>query len=438
MAKVLVVDDTPDVVRLVARFLERAGHQVATAVDGPQGLRMARANPPDAILLDVMMPGMDGIEVLRHLKEDPELGGIPVILVTAKSSNQDVVAGLEAGAHDYVAKPFTREVLLARVEAAVRVKQSHDRLAEANRRLQEEIVQRVRAQRELAEARRLQAIGHLAAGIAHELNTPAQYLADNIRFLKQALSTLEELLDRFHRLLRTAKRDGVSDALLAEVEKAMEDADLVFLSTEVSQAIGQALEGVEQVASIVRSMKEFAQPGARHKQPVDLNQILLDTLTIARNEWRDVADLVTDFAEDLPMVPCLPSDLRQALVNLLVNAAEAIAEAVKDGARGKGTLTVRTRRDGDWAEIRVEDTGVGIPPSIQDQVFDPFFTTKAPGKGFGQGLSIARSIIVERHGGTMAFETEVGRGTAFVVRLPIAETAQSALVEDRELAAAPG
>lgn len=438
MANVLVVDDTPDVARLMARVLERGGHAVAMAHDGLHGLHAARANLPDVILLDIMMPRMDGLEVLRHLKEDPELSSIPVILVTAKSDNQDVIAGLNAGAHDYVTKPFTREILAARVASAVRVKQGHDRLVEANRRLEKEIAERERAQRELAEARRLESIGRLTAGIAHELNTPAQYVGDNIRFLKDALGDVGTLLDRLQCLVQAAKQGQISDALLAEAEKALHDADTAFLSTEVSKAIEQALDGVEEMANIVRSMKEFAQPGNAHKKASDLNRMISSALTITQNEWHCVADLVTDLAEDLPMVPCLPGDLTRAIVNLIANAAEAIAAAVRNGARAKGTLAVRTRRDGDWAEIRIEDTGLGISESIRDHVFDPFFTTKEVGKGLGQGLSIARSIIVERHGGTIAFETEVGRGTTFVVRLPIAETTDSALVEDRERAEAPG
>ncbi len=436
MTTVLVVDDTPDVARLMARFLELAGYEVAIAGDGPAGLRMARANPPDVILLDVMMPGMDGFEVLRRLKEDSKLHWIPVILVTAKSENQDVVAGLSAGAHDYVSKPFTREILVARVASAARVKQAHDQLMEAYQRLREETAQRECAQRELAEARRFESIGYLAAGIAHELNTPAQYVGDNIRFLKDALSDLGDLLRRFRCQLQAARQSGVGEALLKPLEEAVDRADVDFLSTEVSKAIDQALEGVGQMAGIVHSMKEFARPNGQQKQATDLNRIVQGALTMARNEWRHVAEVVTDFGEDLVAVPCLPSDLTRAVLNLVVNAAEAIARVVGDGARGKGTITVRTRREGRWAVIRIEDTGLGIPESIRDHVFDPFFTTKPVGQGLGHGLSLARSIVVERHGGSLTFETDVGRGTAFVIRLPTAVPAKPAPADDRELAGA--
>jgi signal transduction histidine kinase len=436
MTKVLVVDDTPDMAKLMARAIADEGYEVLVAGDGRHALQMAKANHPDVILLDIMMPRMGGIEVLACLKEDAELRPIPVILVTAKSDDRDVILGLNAGAHDYVTKPFKKEILAARVCSAVRVKQSHDSLFQVNQRLQAEIAERERVQRELAQAKKLESIGHLAAGIAHEINTPAQYVGDNIRFLKDVFADVDKLLRRFDRLLQAAKQDILTDELVAEVEAAVRDADVDFLSVEVPKAIGQSLEGIERVANIVRAMKEFAHPGNGHKQAVDLNRTILSTLTVSRNEWKYVAELVTDFAQDLPLVMCLAGDLNQVILNLVVNAAHAIADVVGDDSSGKGQLTVRTRRDQDWAEIRIEDTGTGIPEKIRDNVFDHFFTTKEVGKGTGQGLTIARSIVVEKHSGTIRFETEVGRGTTFIVRLPIVDPAEGAPANQPELAEA--
>jgi len=184
-------------------------------------------------------------------------------------------------------------------------------------------------------------------------------------------------------------------------------------------AIRQSLGGVAQVAKIVRSMKEFSHPGGDEKQAVDLNQAIGSTLTVSRNEWKYVAEVATDFDESLPSVPCLPSDLNQVMLNLVVNAAHAIADRFGSEPAEKGTITVRTRACGDWAEVRVADTGTGISPAVRDRVFDPFFTTKAVGRGTGQGLAIVHSIITERHGGTIGLESEVGQGTEFIVRLPI-------------------
>ncbi len=423
MAKVLVVDDTPDMARLMAKAVEDQGYAVLVAGDGQCALQMASAELPDVILLDIMMPRMSGSEVLRHLKEDVQLRAIPVILVTALNQDADVIAGLDAGAHDYVTKPFKRAILAARVRSAILVKQNHDRLVQLNKRLEAEIAERERMQHELARAQKLESIGHLAAGIAHEINTPAQYVGDNTRFLQGAFADFDDLFRKFDRLLQAAKQGSLTEELIAGVEAAVDEADFDYLTEEVPKAIAQSLEGIERVADIVRAMKEFSHPGNGQKQAVDLNRSIQSTLTVSRNEWKYVADLVTDFAPDLPLVPCLPGDLNQAILNVIVNAAHAIADVVGDGSAGKGTLTVCTRRDGDFAEIRIEDTGTGIPERIRNNVFDHFFTTKDIGQGTGQGLSISHAIVVEKHGGTIGFETEVGQGTTFIVRLPITDPA---------------
>ena len=421
MTKVLVVDDMPDMAKLMARAVEDQGYEVFVAGDGRQALQMASTERPDVVLLDIMMPQMNGIEVLRHLKEDAELRVIPVILATAKSADGDVIEGLDAGAHDYVTKPFKKEILAARVRSAVQIKQNHDRLVQLNEQLQVEIVERERMQHELARAQKLESIGHLAAGIAHEINTPAQYVGDNTRFLQEVFADVDSLLGKFDRLLQAAKQDNLTDELIGEVEAAVQEADVDYLSKEVPKAIGQSLEGIERVANIVRAMKEFSHPGNGHKQAIDLNRAIQSTLTVSRNEWKYVAELVTDFASDLPLVPCLPGDFNQVILNLVVNAAQAIGDVVGDGSAGKGTLTVHTRRDGDWAEIRIEDTGTGIPEGIREKVFDHFFTTKDVGKGTGQGLTIAHAIVVKKHGGAISFETEAASGTTFIIRLPITD-----------------
>ncbi|MBI3300896.1 MAG: HAMP domain-containing histidine kinase [Deltaproteobacteria bacterium] len=174
------------------------------------------------------------------------------------------------------------------------------------------------------------------------------------------------------------------------------------------------------MTKIVRAMKEFSHPGSEEKVETDLNRAIETTITVARNEWKYVAELATDLDSSLPPVPCLPGEFNQVILNLIINAAHAIAVVVSEGSTSKGTITVSTRHDGDWAEIRVSDTGTGIPEAIRAKIFAPFFTTKEVGKGTGQGLAIAHSVIVDKHKGTIGFETEVGRGTTFIIRLPLA------------------
>jgi signal transduction histidine kinase len=188
---------------------------------------------------------------------------------------------------------------------------------------------------------------------------------------------------------------------------------------EIPKAIQQSLEGVERVATIVRAMKEFSHPGTGQKSAVDLNHAIESTITVARNEWKYVAEVVTHFEPTLPQVPCLAGEFNQVVLNLIINATHAIADVVGDGAKGKGLITITTRQDKSWAEIRIQDTGAGIPEKIRNRIFEPFFTTKGVGKGTGQGLAISRSVIVDKHGGTIAFESQVGKGTTFIIRLPI-------------------
>ncbi len=539
MVKVLIADDAVDIVRLLACSLSHQGYDVLVAHNGRQALEVAAAERPDVVLLDIAMPELDGLEVCRRLKADPRLAAIPVILVTGKDRDDDIVAGLDAGADDYVVKPFSDEILAARLRSAIRVKSSHDTIARMNRQLRAEIAYRMRAEaettvakqriefilgatktglvivdsdfklvyvdphwrehygdlagktcheyfrdqtepcadcalrkametkavavsegvlpkegnrpmqgtaipfqdeqgkwlyaevcvdiserklleRELAQAQKLEAIGHLAAGIAHEINTPTQYIGDNTRFLQDAFSDLEIVLEAVDRLLRAAKNGRINERGLNEVESALHKADIDYLKEEIPLAISQSLEGVGRVAGIVRAMKEFSHPGGAQKQAIDLNHAIENTLTISRNEWKYVAELVTDLDPDLPPVPCLPGDLNQVILNVVVNAAQAIGDVVKEAGQPSGRITVRTRRDGDHVEISVQDTGAGIPEECQSKVFDPFFTTKEVGKGSGQGLSIAHSIVTDKHGGTITFETQPGRGTTFIIRLPLA------------------
>lgn len=285
-----------------------------------------------------------------------------------------------------------------------------------------DITERRMLEAQLAQAQRLESIGQLAAGIAHEINTPTQYLGDNARFLREAFGELGPLLAQCLELGRLAREGPLTPEACQAVVDAVAQADVEYLIREIPAAIDQSLDGLERVAKIVRSMKEFSHPGTEEKQAVDLNRAVESTLTVSRNEWKYVAEVVTELDPQLPRVPCLPGDLNQVLLNLIINAAHAIEAKLEGTPKDKqslGRITVRTRRCGDWAEIDVADTGTGIQEAVRPRVFDPFFTTKKVGKGTGQGLAIARTIVVERHGGEISFQTELGRGTTFTIRLPI-------------------
>lgn len=282
-----------------------------------------------------------------------------------------------------------------------------------------DITERRKLEAQLRQAQKMESIGQLAAGIAHEINTPTQYIGDNARFLQESFADLRPLLIACRQLRDAPEAAPAEQNLLRQVRQAVEQLDVDYLLDEIPKAICQSLEGVSRVATIVRSMKDFSHPGSEEKQAVDLNAAIASTITVSRNEWKYVAEMVTDFDPELPRVVCLPGDINQVVLNLIINAAHAIADKLGPAPTAKGRITLGTRRDGDWVEIRVEDTGVGIPKEIRNRVYDPFFTTKPVGRGTGQGLAIAHSIVTEKHGGTIHFESELGQGTKFYIRLPL-------------------
>lgn len=272
-----------------------------------------------------------------------------------------------------------------------------------------------------SQSQKMRSIGQLASGIAHEINTPTQYVGDNIRFLKDAFEDIASLLRSGADLLEAVRAGAVPTAMASRLAADYERADLPYLMAEIPGAIQHALDGVDRISRIVRAIKEFAHPGPAEKSTADLNALIETTLTVARNEWKYVAELVTDFDPDLPPIPCHPAEINQVILNMVINAAHAIEDANQPARRVKGVISIRTRRRGGWAEVQIADNGVGIPAQIRPHIFDPFFTTKAMGRGSGQGLAICYPVVVEKHGGTITFESEEGHGTTFTLRLPLTE-----------------
>ncbi len=273
---------------------------------------------------------------------------------------------------------------------------------------------------QLHHAQKLESIGQLAAGIAHEINTPTQYVSDNTRFIRDAFIDVNAIMEKYKEMFDAARKGEVSDDLLRDIEEEIEQADLEYLIEEVPKAIQQSLEGISRIADIVQSMKDFAHPGSGTKKMANINKAIESTITVARNEWKYVADLETYFDNSLPPVPCLLGEFNQVILNMVINASHAISDVVGDGSNGKGKITVTTTRVNDnWAEIRIADTGKGISNADKKRIFEPFFTTKEVGKGTGQGLAISHTVIVEKHNGKLKFESEPGKGTTFIIQLPL-------------------
>jgi two-component system, NtrC family, sensor kinase len=284
-------------------------------------------------------------------------------------------------------------------------------------RQNEEILKRVSHQ--LLQGQKLAAIGELAAGVAHEINTPIQYVNDNTVFLERSFKKVFELIEALRPTL-----NATGDVAAVELDVARtraRAAKLDYLAREVPKALAQCQDGLRRVATIVTAMKDFSHPSGTEKTTVVLRDLIETTATISRNEWRYVADLTIEVADDMPLIPALRDELCQVLLNMIINAAHAIEDRYR-GTDARGRIVIHAAVAGSWAEIRIQDDGAGIPEAIREKVFRPFFTTKGVGRGTGQGLAITQSVIVGKHGGDVSMESEVGVGTTFIIRLPLARS----------------
>jgi two-component system, NtrC family, sensor kinase len=304
-------------------------------------------------------------------------------------------------------------------ELEQRVEQRTAELSDANRRLEAEMTRRSQIEVELRQAQKLESVGQLASGIAHEINTPVQFVSDSCSFLESATADLLAVIDAYRASLTELGRGTDSPAVADAVDRMREievERDVTYLVEQIPLAISRALQGLGRVSAIVSAMKEFAYRDRREQAPADLNRAILSTLTVARNEYKYVAEVKTEL-EDLPLVTCHIGELNQVILNMVINSAHAIAEAKAMNDR-PGLIAIRTRARAMRVEIEIEDNGCGIAHDALDKIFDPFYTTKEIGKGTGQGLAIARSVV-ERHAGRIEVTSRVGQGTTFLIKLPV-------------------
>ena len=268
-------------------------------------------------------------------------------------------------------------------------------------------------------SQKLESVGRLAAGVAHEINTPTQFISDNVRFLTEAYHQLSEVLNGYQ-VLRAKMVDHPDYASGFKTVAALETTnELDYLMGEIPRTLEQSLEGLGRIARIVGSLKEFSHPNSAEKSMGNLNHAIETAIAVSRHEWKYVAEVATELDPNLPSVQCVLDEFNQVILNLIVNAAHTIGDVVKERG-GLGRITVRTRHEAEWAVVEVEDTGTGIPQEVRDHIFEPFFTTKGVGKGTGQGLAIVHTVIVKGHNGRINFTTEIGKGTTFRLALPVA------------------
>ncbi|RFP21870.1 hybrid sensor histidine kinase/response regulator [Duganella sp. BJB488] len=393
---ILIVDDIPANLDVLVNYLEENQFRVLVAQDGEEALERCGLVQPDLVLLDVMMPGIDGLETCRRLKQDSATAPIPVIFMTALTDSENVVAAFDAGGVDYVTKPIRITEVLARIHTHLALRAMHRQLMSQNSLLQE-------ANDRLLQAEKMASIGQLAAGVAHEINNPIGFVNSNMGSLQTYVTTLFGVLDDYQ--LAAAGAPEVA-ARIAQLKDA---AEVDFIRDDFLALMSESRDGLQRVKDIVQSLKDFSHGGSTECASADLHRGLDSTLNIVNNEIKYKAEIVKEYGK-LPPVMCVASQLNQVFMNLLVNAAHAID--------GRGLITIRTGVAGQWVWIEISDTGGGMAPETVHRIFEPFYTTKPIGTGTGLGLSVSYGIV-KRHGGRIDVESELGKGSRFTVHLPI-------------------
>ena len=433
--RVLIVDDDEMLHTVFRRVLgtteiqagpHQASFELVSAYDAQGGLdevkqAVHKGRPFRVAFVDYDFPGgPTGIEIIPELwRHDPALE-----VVLCSSFAPEIETALQAAVSQssqllilkkpfepvevrYLARTLSDKWAL-RLQAARRIDTLEQGLRERYQELQAtygalkaEVAKRQACQLELLQAQKLRAIGQLAAGIAHELNTPMQYISSNLEFLGDAFRTLSLAL-------------GNSSTCVAEGD------ELEYLRAEIPMALEQAQWGVRQASATVATVRELARPGNQERCPADVNALVKTSIELSRCHWQDVADVQLSLCEPLPPASAEPAQLVQALLNLLTNSAQALSERRPRGSAGKGRILVETESCEAWVHVRIRDDGPGIPENIRERVFEPFFTTKEVGQGIGQGLAVTYWIIVQRHRGRLAFKCDANRGTTFTIQLPLA------------------
>lgn len=415
--RIFIVDDDQCSRELLADSLSHKGYVTRCLANGKLALEAALEEPPDLILLDVMMPGMDGFEVCRLLKENPATRFVPVVMVTCLNEKAMRLKGIDAGADDFISKPIDTTEILLRTRNLLLVKQYQDFLKEHAGILEEQVRLRTEelekaladlksTQGQMMQQEKMAMVGQLTAGLAHEINNPIGFIASNLGSLGKYCEKLLNFIEAQQEALLSGQPDPRQAELISAQRRQFK---IDYLVKDLPEMILETQDGVERIKSIVRDLKCFSRADDSEQKLADINQCLESTLNIAKNELKYKATIRREYGE-LPEILCYPQQLGQVFMNLLVNAAHAIDT--------QGEITVRSWHDGGRIFVAISDTGCGIPAQQRERIFEPFFTTKGVGKGTGLGLSISNEII-RNHAGEIRVESEPGQGSTFTVSLPL-------------------
>jgi signal transduction histidine kinase len=393
--KILIADDDSVSRHFLQYYLEKWGYEVTAAQDGAEAWRLFEASFFPMVITDWMMPELDGAALLRRIRASQRPGYVYAILLSARSQKEDLVEGMEAGADDFLTKPFDRDELRVRLRAGERIIRLEHHLRET--------------QAALIQNEQLASVGRLAAGVAHEINNPISFVVNNIAVLRRDVQTALKMLDAYGEGREDLSR--VKPDLAALVARLEEEMDLAYVRENLSRVFDSTAEGLRRIRAIVQNLRDFARLDEAQFKDVDLGSALESTLSSLRHEVDEKALRVTTRFQQTPSVACHPAKINQMFFNILLNAIQASAR--------DGLLEVRTRPDGESTVlVEIEDHGCGISPEHLPHIFEPFFTTKPVGCGTGLGLSVSYGIVRD-HGGSIEVESRAGQGSLFRIKLPV-------------------
>lgn len=396
--KILIAEDDPVSRRILEAKLIKWGYDVVVTCDGDEAWSALRSqDAPRLAIIDWMMPGLDGIVLCQRVRAEPRESYTYIILLTALQREEDLVIGMDAGADDYITKPFKSNELKVRLQAGRRIIELQNDLLAARESLNAAFTELKDAQSQMLQKEKMASIGQLAAGVAHEINNPVGFIKSNLVMLGKYTLQLTNFIHA-----QTAIRTSSDKSVVL-------DEELEYIINDIPQLVAESLDGAERVTKIVESLKSFSRIDEAEWRFANLNDGLKSTLNIVMNEIKYKAQLIMELGI-IPEIKCNPGQLNQVFMNLLVNAAQAIET--------KGTITVRSWQEGEFVLVEIADTGSGIPEEIRERIFEPFFTTKPVGKGTGLGLSISYDIV-KKHGGHIEMESQLGKGTTFSIQLPM-------------------